>query len=70
MAARPAAVATYSPAIGGAVLVAVGAKAAWDLWRSGYRRPEWRDGNPYPGLVAYTPRWAAVFFGRDREPPA
>ncbi|MDR7277152.1 AAA family ATPase [Catenuloplanes atrovinosus] len=60
-------VATYSPAIGAALIVAVGAKAAWDVWGTGHRRPEWRDGNPYPGLVAYTSRWAAMFFGRGRE---
>jgi WD40 repeat protein len=60
-------VATYSPAIGAGLLLAVGARAAWVVWRSGYRRPEWHDGNPYPGLVAYTPRWAGVFFGRGRE---
>ncbi|MEV0560962.1 AAA family ATPase [Dactylosporangium sp. NPDC050588] len=60
-------VATYSPAIGAGLVVAVGAKAAWDVRRAGIRRPTWTDGNPWPGLSAYTSRWAGVYFGRTSE---
>ncbi|WP_327000402.1 AAA family ATPase [Dactylosporangium sp. NBC_01737] len=60
-------VATYSPAIGAGLLVAVGAKAAWDVRRGGIHRPVWSNGNPWPGLTAYTSHWAGVYFGRTRE---
>ncbi|SNY68673.1 AAA family ATPase [Paractinoplanes atraurantiacus] len=56
-----------APLIGGLLLAGVGAKAAFDLWRRGVRRPEWTGDNPYPGLLAYTERWAGVFFGRQTE---
>src|SRR5262245_22779381 len=60
-------VARYSPVIGVVLIAAVGIKAGIDVWRSGYQRPSWDGGNPYPGLVAYTGERAGVFFGRTRE---
>ncbi|MEV5709951.1 WD40 repeat domain-containing protein, partial [Actinoallomurus sp. NPDC052274] len=36
-------------------------------WRSRGARSWSGDGNPYPGLEAYGPDRAAVFFGRDQE---
>jgi WD40 repeat protein len=60
-------IATYAPGIGAGLIVAFGAKALWDLWRGGLERPEWTGSNPYPGLVAYTEKWAGVFFGRSPE---
>jgi WD40 repeat protein len=60
-------IATYSPAIGAGLLLAVGARAGWQVWRNGISRPEWTGSNPYPGLMAYTEQWAGVFFGRGPE---
>lgn len=60
-------VATYAPVIGLGLVAVVGAKALWDTWRLGVRRPVWDGGNPYPGLAAYTQRWAGVYFGRGQE---
>ncbi|MEU4242685.1 AAA family ATPase [Actinoplanes sp. NPDC026619] len=60
-------VAEHAPLIGVLLLAGVGARAAWVMLRSGVTRPEWTGDNPYPGLLAYTERWAGVFFGRRTE---
>jgi WD40 repeat protein len=60
-------VAENAPLIGVVLLAAVGARAAWLMWRNGITRPEWTGDNPYPGLLAYTEKWAGVFFGRRTE---
>src|SRR5688572_28730087 len=44
-------IATYPPAIGATILAGVGAKAGWDVWRRRLPQPDWKGGNPYPGLT-------------------